>query len=70
MSNKRQMNKFFKNIEKTTKDTAQNAILNKTREVDCSKCERKRKVSFKDGKGKCPKCNSKITLDLNLVRNR
>lgn len=69
MSNKRQMDKFFKNIDKAVKDKAKDASLNRTYEVKCPKCESKRKMSFRNGKGKCPKCKSVINLDLNWVRN-
>lgn len=67
MSNKRQMDKFFKNIEKSIKSKAQESIMNKSLEVDCPKCKTKRNISFKKGKGKCPFCKTPITLNPNWV---
>lgn len=67
MSNKRQMDKFFKNIEKSIKDKAEKSVSNKTLEVECPKCQTKRNISFRSGKGKCPVCHSEINLDVNWV---
>lgn len=39
-------------------------MLNTTHKIECPKCQKERKINFKNGKGKCSYCKS--TIDLNL----
>ncbi|QDX01173.1 hypothetical protein DWB90_09290 [Staphylococcus chromogenes] len=65
MSRNRDIDKFFKNIEKEMKSHVTKEMLNTTHEIECPECRKKRKIKFKGGKGKCGHCNSTINLDLN-----
>lgn len=65
MSMKRDIDKMFRNLEKDMKSEVSKQAMNDKHEIVCPECDKKRKISFKNGKGKCPKCGSTITLDLN-----
>lgn len=65
MSRKRDIDNFFKDIEKEMKSHVSKELLNATHEIKCPECQKKRKIKFKNGKGTCRYCNSTIDLDLN-----
>ncbi|UTH13322.1 hypothetical protein [Macrococcus equipercicus] len=67
LGNKRDMDKFFKELEKDVKKQAEKNIRNSTLEIPCPNCGEKVKVSFRQGKGKCPKCGVSITQDQKWV---
>ncbi|MCD8843616.1 hypothetical protein BUZ08_00135 [Staphylococcus gallinarum] len=64
MSRNKDFDKFFKNFEKDMKSHVNKELLNTTHEIECPECQKKRKIKFKNGKGKCKYCNSTINLDL------
>ncbi len=68
MVKNKDINKFFKNFEKDIKSHVNKELLNTTHEIECPECKRKRKINFKNGKGKCKYCNSTINLDLNFKK--
>ena len=68
MAKNKDINKFFKNFEKDIKSHVNKELLNTTHEIKCPECKRKRKINFKNGKGKCKYCNSTINLDLNFKK--
>lgn len=68
MVKNKDINKFFKNFERDIKSHVNKELLNTTHEIECPECKRKRKINFKNGKGKCKYCNSTINLDLNFKK--
>lgn len=64
MSRNRDIDKFFKTIKKEMKSHVTKEMLNTTHKIECPKCQKERKINFKNGKGKCSYCKS--TIDLNL----
>ncbi len=67
IGNKNDMKKFMKNVEKKVYSSAESGVKNSTHTIECPKCKTSKKISFKNGVGKCPTCRSSIDLDINWV---
>ena len=67
LGNKRDMNKFLKNLEKDIRKQAEIHVSNSLISLKCPKCDSNVKVNFQNNYGTCPNCFNTLIQDQKWV---